>query len=158
VDFSGEQPLPMGGIIKGALSGRMLKPMLNPNPDGIDKIKNLSVKLVKDMMSLKFLSYINKEGFPVLLPTMQAVMKDKGRLIIPLTAYGEELEQIQKGQKCAMFVADLNLSSVLFQGEYQGIEKKGGMRFGIFDIEKVYNSMLPVVGYIYPEEEYKLIH
>ena len=158
VNFSGEQPLPIGGIVKGALWGRAVKPFVKPCSDGVDKIFNLSVKLLKNMMSLKFLSYFDKDEFPRLLPVLQSVMKDRGRVIIPFSAYGEELRQIEKGQKIALFIADLELNSVLLQGEYKGSEKKGGMEYGIFDIEKVYNSMLPVVGYIYPMEEYKLVH
>ncbi len=157
-DFSGKQDLPMGGIIKGALLGKMIKPFVKPSPDGIKKIKGISVKLAKDLTSLKFLSYIDEEGFPVLLPVLQATMKDEGRIYIPLTAYGEEIKKIKPGSKVALFYANLELSSVLFQGYFTGIEKKLGVSYAIFDISKVYNSMVPIPGYIYPMEPYSVVH
>lgn len=157
-EFSGQQALPMGAIIKGALLGKVAKNFIKKSPDKIKKIKGLSLSLVKDMTSLKFLSYIDDAGFPTLVPVIQAVMRDEGRIIIPLTTYKDEISSIKAGAKVAMFYANLELSSVLLQGTFVGVEKKAGVECAIFDIEKVYNSMVPVVGYIYPVEEYKLVH
>lgn len=157
-DYSGEQDLPMGAIVKGALQGKLIKPFVKNCSDGIKKIKGISVKLAKDLSSLKFLSYIDEEGFPVLLPVIQATMKDEGRIIIPLSAYGEEIKKIKPGSKIAMFYVNLELSSVLFQGYFGGIGKKLGVEYAIFDISKVYNSMVPIPGYIYPMEPYRTVH
>lgn len=157
-DFSGQQDLPMGGIIKGALLAKMIMPFVKPSPDGIKKIKGISIKLAKDLTSLKFLSYIDEDGFPVLLPVLQASMKDEGRIIIPLTAYGKEIKKIKIGSKVALFYANLELSSVLFQGYLTAIKKTLGVEYAIFDISKVYNSMVPIPGYIYPMEPYTTVH
>ncbi|MDD4316369.1 MAG: hypothetical protein PHC84_04350 [Clostridia bacterium] len=157
-DFSGQQDLNMGAIIKGALQGKFIKPFVKPCPDGIKKIKGLSLRLAKDMTSLKFLSYIDEEGFPIILPVIQAVMKDEGRIIIPLSVGGDEIKKLKSGAKLAMFYANLELSSVLLQGYFAGISKKLGVEYAVFDIHKVYNSMVPVVGYIYPMEPYRTVH
>lgn len=156
-EYSNGQGLEMGKIIKGALLGSIIKPFVKGCPDKVKKIKGLSKTLVKDMTSLKFLSYVD-DGYPVLFPVIQAVMKDEGRIIIPLTTQEEKLKKIPKGAKVAMFYANLELSSVLLQGEFAGIEKKLGLEYAIFDIQKVYNSMVPIVGYIYPMEPYKIVH
>jgi hypothetical protein len=55
---------------------------------------------------------------------------------------------IPNGSKVAMFVANFSLVSLMIQGTW--IKTKKG---GIVNIEKVYNSMLPVPKYIYPHEE-----
>lgn len=156
-EYSKGQNLEMGKIIKGALLGSIIKPFVKGCPDGIKKIKGLSKTLAKDMTSLKFLSYVDN-GYPVIFPVIQAVMKDEGRIIIPLTAQREQLKKIPNKAKVAMFYANLALSSVLFQGEFVGIEKKLGVSYAIFDIQKVYNTMVPIVGYNYPMENYKLVH
>lgn len=158
VDYSGEQKLPMKAIIKGVLAGRMAKPFIKPCQEKDEKINGLSVKLAKDMSSLKFLSYIDEQGYPVLLPVVQSFMKDQGRMIIPLTTSRQEIKNIKENSKVAMFLANLDLASVLLQGVFRGVKKTVGVEHAIFDIEKVYNSMVPVVGYIYPKQPYELIH
>jgi len=158
IDFSGKQSLPLGGIIFGWLGGLLAKSFIKGCPDGVDKIENLSVKLAKNPTAPKFLSYIDADGYPQIIPVVQSVLKDKGRLLIPHSAYAGELASIPIGAKASMFLVNLDLTSVLFQGVYSGVEKRLGATYGIFDIEKVYNSMVPIPGYIYPMEEYKLIH
>ncbi|NLD26337.1 MAG: pyridoxamine 5'-phosphate oxidase family protein [Acholeplasmataceae bacterium] len=156
--FSGKQNLPMGGIVKGALLGRLIKGGVKPNPDKTEKMRGLTVKLLKDIGSLKFLSYVDEDGFPVIFPIIQAVMKDSGRIFIPMTVYSEHFAKIKPGSKIAVFLANLELSTVLLQGTYQGIDKKLGVKYAIFDVEKIYNSMPPITGYIYPQEEMAIVH
>jgi hypothetical protein len=158
MEFSGKQSLPLGEIVTGWLSGLAVKGLAKGCPDGIDKIGGLSVSLAKNPMAPKFLSYVGEDGYPEMIPVVQSVLKDKGRLLIPHTAYKSALEKIKAGTKAAMFLVDLDLTSVLFQGVYAGKEKKMGVTYGIFDIEKVYNSMVPVPGYIYPMREYQIVH
>lgn len=159
VDYSGMQALPMKGIVKGAFLGRVIKGLIKKSTDKNVKIQNFTQKLAQDLTSLKFLCYEDREGFPVLLPVIQAFMKDKfGRMIIPLTAFKEELSSIPKGAKVALYLANLDLCGVLLQGEYGGVMKTAGMSYAVFDTQKVYNTNLPVVGYIYPQENYKIIH
>jgi hypothetical protein len=156
--FSGKQDLPMGGIIKGALLGRLIKGGVKPCPDRTEKMKGLTVKLLKDIGSLKFLCYIDEDGFPVVFPIVQAVMKDAGRIFIPMTVYAEHFAKIKTGAKIAVFLANLELSTVLLQGTYQGTGKKLGVKYAVFDVEKIYNSLPPITGYIYPEEEMAVVH
>lgn len=158
IDYSGEQSLPMKGIISGALRGRLAKPMIKASECKEKKIKGLSSQLAKDLTSLKFLSFLDDEGYPIILPVIQAFMKDQSRMIIPLTAFGDEIRTIKEGAKAAMFIANMDLASVLFQGTFKGVKKAAGLEYGIFDVEKVYNSMVPIIGYIYPEEQYQIIH
>lgn len=158
VEFSGKNKLPLKAIISGWLRGLAVKGLAKGCADGVDKIKGLSVKLAKNPSAPKFLSYVGENGYPILIPVVQSVLKDKGRLLIPYSAYKEELALIAPMTRASMFLASLDLTSVLFQGIYMGSEKKLGTTYGIFDIEKVYNSMVPIPGYIYPMEEYKLVH
>jgi len=41
--------------------------------------------------------------------------------------------------------------------KFKGFERCRGVNLGIADIEKVYNSMPPKHGYIYPEEKLEAI-
>ncbi|HHX80472.1 MAG TPA: pyridoxamine 5'-phosphate oxidase family protein [Acholeplasmataceae bacterium] len=154
--FSGKQKLPMGKIIKGALQGRLIKPRVNSS--GKEIAKGFTVKLMKAIDSLKFISFVDEDGFPVIIPIIQATMKDRGRMIIPLSVYQEELEKIKPDSKVAVYLANLDLTTVLLQGIFKGIKKNLGVSYGIFDLDKVYNSMPPITGYVYPKEELKVVH
>lgn len=154
--YSGKQKLPMGKILKGALQGRFIKSRVKSSKKEI--AKGFTVKLMKAIDSLKFISFVDEDGFPVIIPIIQATMKDRGRMIIPLSAYQEELEKIKPDSKVAVYLANLDLTTVMLQGTFKGIKKSFGVRYGIFDLEKVYNSMPPITGYVYPEEELKVVH
>lgn len=156
VAFSGKQKLPLGKVLKGAFLGRMIRPGVKSSGKAL--AKGIAVKLMKGISSLKFISFVDEDGYPVILPIIQATMKDKGRMIIPLTPYQEELSKIKADTKVAIYLANLNLTTVLFQGTYKGEFKKCGVKYGIFDIEKIYNSMPPITGYVYPPQEMRVVH
>jgi hypothetical protein len=56
---------------------------------------------------------INEDGYPMILPAIQATMKDGGRMIIPFSAYPEELGKIKPGAKMAAYLANMDLVTVL---------------------------------------------
>lgn len=49
----------------------------------------------------------------MILPAIQATMKDGGRMIIPFSAYSEELGKIKPGAKMAAYLANMDLVTVL---------------------------------------------
>lgn len=157
-EFSGKKKLAMGRIIRGALLGRLIKPLVPRSIDKTEKIKGITAKLLKKIDCLKFISYVDDDGFPVILPIIQALQKDTGKIIIPLTANKEQLKKIKAGSQVAIYIANLELSTVLLQGTYRGIQNRLGLKYGVFDVEMVYNSMPPITGYVYPEAELKLVH
>lgn len=103
--------------------------------------------------NIKFLSYINDEGFPVLVPALQAMAADSGRIVFSAGMYKDELMKIKDGADMAIFGMNLDMEDVLTKGKFKGFTRSRGVRIGVFDIERVYNSMPPVAGYIYPEHK-----
>jgi hypothetical protein len=104
-------------------------------------------------MTLKFLAYIDADGHPVIFPALQGTAADANTLVFPSSPYPELFAQIPAGAKVAVFLANLDLESLLVQGRWSGIKKLGLFSGGIIEIDKVYNSMLPLPRYIYPPEE-----
>jgi hypothetical protein len=51
----------------------------------------------------------------------------------------------------------MGLTSILLQGTWAGVKSYGGVKGAVFEVEKVYNSMLPVGGYVYPKESGKVV-
>jgi hypothetical protein len=49
------------------------------------------------------------------------------------------------------------LTNMLLQGTWTGVKSYGGVKGAVFEVEKVYNSMLPVGKYIYPGEPVKVV-
>jgi|AGTN01.2.fsa_nt_gi hypothetical protein len=114
--------------------------------------------LGKIFAALKFLSVLDKDGYPFFLPVTRSEMGDEGRILIPLPAYGSAIGEIQPGAKAALFLAGMKLLSVLLQGTITGFEKHFGLERAVFDIDKVCNSIVPVTEYIRPEKEYEVVY
>jgi hypothetical protein len=147
---TGPQPLPMNRIIFAAvktmlarsLTGRRLKdPVLNPWTRAFfNKLDNL-----------KFLGYVGADGYPVIIPVIQAQALDSQRLVFSSSAFGAELDQIPPGASLAVFGMALTMEDVLVRGAFQGFHRLAGMRCGVLQVDWVYNSMPPRPMQIYPE-------
>lgn len=151
VDITEKQKLNMASIGYGAALTRALKGSLKK--EGAERILNsFSEELLSKIGSLKFISYIDAEGFPVIIPIIQACPAGNGRIIFSKSCFKEEIKKIPEVAKTAVFGMTLDMEDVLLKGRYSG--SKG---MGTVDIDKVYNSMPPVMGYIYPRQEIKSI-
>jgi hypothetical protein len=152
VAHSGRQPLPMNRIIFAAVQTllarslslhRPAKPALNHWTQGFfNKIDNL-----------KFLAYVGADGYPVIIPLIQAQAQDRGRLIFSTGAFGDELAEIPPFAPVAVFDMALTMEDVLVRGQFQGIRRVAGLPCGVVEIDWVYNSMPPKPMQIYPEVE-----
>lgn len=152
VETSGRESLPMGRIIlsslltkaaKAAFKSGNFKRVLKPWAQG----------LFNRLDSLKFLSYVGSDGFPVIIPLIQCQAADSTRLAFSPIAYGNELKSLEKGMRVAVFGLTMDMEDVLVRGVFGGFEKRRGAALGAVDIDWVYNSMPPKHGQIYPEVE-----
>ena len=145
VDISEKDALPMGAVISNALLTRIKKGAKSGHDNGA--LNRLSRNLADGLATLKFIAAEDEEGFCRITPIVQAASASNGRIAFTPKPYADELAQIKPGQKASVFVMNLSLESVLLKGVY------GGMGKGLctFDIDKVYNPLMPVPGYIYPK-------
>lgn len=118
-------------------------------------LKPFALSIVNRIDSLKFLSYVGPDGYPRLVPVIQCLAADSGRLAFSVTAYNDEIEAIPKGSTVAVFAMTMKMEDILMRGTYNGIRRYRGVRLGTVDITWAYNSMPPVHGQIYPETELK---
>ncbi len=148
VEISEEHNLDMAGVIANAVLNIIIKPFYNKK----SAPKALSVwayKLLKDIASLKFISFTGEDGYPRIYPIVQAQACNKGRIMIPLHPYGKELGALRDGMKVAILGSTLSMENVLVKG----IFSKTGKGLGYVDITRVYNSLPPKHGYIYSAED-----
>lgn len=146
----GRESLPLvqigaaGVLTKLAKSGARKK-----NDGGI--LKPWAEGLFNRFNALKFLSYIDQEGFPVIVPVIQCQAADSTRLAFSTLAYSDELKRLSPGLAVAVFGLTMDMEDVLVRGVFAGFRRTRGIMLGCLDINWVYNSMPPIPGQIYPE-------
>jgi len=143
------QPLPMGRVIRGGLMTRLARGNLaTGNPDRI--LSPWAQGMLGKLDSLKFVSYVGTDGYPAIIPCIQAQAADSRRIAISPLPYGDELRAIPDRTEVALFGMTLDMEDVLLRGTWTGFRRHGVAELAAIDIDWVYNSMPPVMGQIYP--------
>jgi hypothetical protein len=150
IGHSGKHPLPMNQVIVAAVKtligrnlslGKSKKTVMNAWTQAFfNKIDNL-----------KFLCYVDAEGYPVILPVIQAQALDSEHVCYSLGVFTDELKAIPAYTPMAVFSMALSMQDVLVRGTYQGVKRLGGFNCGVVQVDWVYNSMPPKPQQIYPE-------
>jgi hypothetical protein len=149
VETTAAEGLPMGAILLSALKTTLARGAMKRNIGAV--LKPVALSLLDRVDTLKFISYVNPEGFPVIIPLIQCRAADSGRLAFVPSPCGDELAAIPKGSTVAVFAMSLKMEDILVRGVYNGVKRRRGIRLGTIDIEWAYNSMTPAHGQIYPE-------
>lgn len=116
-------------------------------------LKPYGEKLFNSLLTLKFLSFIGRDGFPCLVPFVQCMPLDSRRVVVYARALGQAQSQIETDMEIAVFCLSTTLESMLVRGKFAGYSRRGGVKTGIIDITWVYNSMPPNSDQIYPEKD-----
>ncbi len=154
IEVSRRQRLPLPGIVAGSLKtlvarggarsgrggGRDVSPVLTPWAES----------LFRRLDTLKFLSWIESDGYPTIVPVLQCQAADPGRLVFTPTPFSQDLEALEAGTSVAVFGLSMQIENVLVRGIFTGFRRRRGIRLGHIDLEWAYNSMPPVPGQIYP--------
>jgi hypothetical protein len=154
IDVSVGEKLPLLKIALGFFASKAVKAAAPQNPE--PKMPPYGMKLASSLACLKFAAFVDADGFPRLFPVMQGRTAGGGEdmarnaMVFSAAPYAALLRQIPAGAKAAVFLANLSLESLLLQGRWFNTERDGRLKGSAFEIDKVYNSMLPVGGYIYP--------
>jgi hypothetical protein len=156
VSHTGKTPLPMNKIVFAALR-TMLARTLGRKP-GKQAVLNAWTRAFLDKLdTLKFLSYVGEDGYPLIIPAIQTQSLDAGHVLFSTSVYEHELESIPPGADLSVFGMALTMEDVLLRGKFVGIRRVGGIRTGVVQVDWVYNPMPPVPGQVYPPLELKTI-
>ncbi|MBB6482423.1 pyridoxamine 5'-phosphate oxidase family protein [Spirochaeta isovalerica] len=139
-------PALLPSIITGRMTGLFTAGTRKEKP-----INRWTEKLLNNLSSLSFLSWVDKEGYPVIFPALQLFCRHGNQVLFAPGEYGKEFETIEKGSVVVVYSLSLQMESVLLRGSFSGLRRVAGMKVGIIEIDWVYNSMPPVPGQIYPE-------
>ena len=143
------EKLSMGKIALGAILTRAASWRYAKNSK--QALTHIGKGLFAKIDGLKFIAYFGTDERLRIVPIIQAGPAGTDRVVFSPVPFGKELKTIPAGSKAAIFAVNLKMESVLTKGIYRGC--KGVARLGVFDIERVYNSMPPKNEYIYPRDE-----
>ncbi len=152
IETYGRENLPLMKIVLSSLFTMVARSRAKTNrPDQI--LKPWAYTVFNKLDSLKFLSYVGDDGFPVIIPLIQCQASDSRRLAFSPLAYRDELLSLESGKKVAVFALTLDMEDILIRGIFQGFKRYSGVKLGTVEIDWVYNSMPPQQGQIYPMKE-----
>jgi hypothetical protein len=141
--------LPLASVVKSALLTKMAKgSAAKGNSERL--LSHFGEKLFNGLDSIKFLSFIGDDGFPVIIPVIQCQAADSRRLAFHPGAFGDDLNMLKQGMTLAVFCLTMQMEDVLARGIFNGYSRYRGIKMGTLDIDWVYNSMPPNHGRIYP--------
>lgn len=156
LSHTGKAPLPMNRIIFAAIQ-TMLARAMSRHPDHQPVMNGWTRQFLNKIDNLKFLCYVGADGFPLIIPAIQAQSLDPGHVLFSTSVYPDELQAIPAGAALAIFGMALTMEDVLLRGKYLGIQRAGGVKTGMAEVDWVYNPMPPVAGQVYPPVELKAI-
>ncbi|MBN2146377.1 MAG: hypothetical protein JW726_03270 [Anaerolineales bacterium] len=149
ISQTGKTALPMNQVIFAAIQS-MLARTLGKKPGQVNVLNVWTRALLNKLDSLKFLAYVDPDGYPVIIPAIQTQSLDAQHVLFSTSVYSEELKAIPAGAEMAVFAMSLSMEDVLLRGKYHGIRRLGGVKSGVVEIDWVYNPMPPVQGQVYP--------
>lgn len=146
---SGRHVLPMGKVVRGAIQ-TMIAKTFSARSKSAPVLNLWTRKLLNQFDALKFLAYVDADGYPVIIPVIQAQSKGSDTLIFSAALYHDDLAAIPQAAPVAMLGMTLDMEDVLLRGTFMGLRRVGGVRCGTIKVDWVYNSMPPVPQQIYP--------
>jgi len=149
VEHTGRQPLPMGRVVWAAVQTMLARARAGRRAQR--QVLNLWTRqLMNKLDNLKFLAYAGPDGYPVIVPVIQAMAAGSEQILYSTGAFAEDLLAIPQGETVAVFCMSLQMEDVLMRGEYQGLRTLAGIRCGSVRVNWVYNPMPPKPQQIYP--------
>lgn len=156
VEQRGKEALPMGAIIQAAIKTMVARTLAGKGSG--KKVLNLFThRLIDKMDNLKFLAYIDKDGYPFIIPVIQSQTAGSDRVIFASSVYTEDLKAIPTGANVAFFCMSFEMQTMLLRGKYRGVRNIGGFECGEMEVDWVYSPMPPKAEQIYPPQKLEAV-
>jgi len=149
VEQTGKQPLPMSTIIQAAIKTMVAKTLAGKG-SGKQILNLFTRKLLDKIDNLKFLAYVDGDGYPVIIPVIQTQSAGTDRVIFSSSVYSADLKAIPQDATVALFCMSFEMQTVLLRGAFKGIRNIGGFECGEMEVNWVYSPMPPKMEQIYP--------
>ena len=149
VDISAKRKLEIPKIAVKEIGCVLAKPFLSYKTKE-SVLRPYARDLFNGLGNPKFLSYVDEEGYPVVVPAIQAQEVGTGTIVLSDGPYKDDFKGLKPGMRVAMMAVSTAMESVVIKGEFAGF--KGGL--GRIKIDRVYNSIPPISRYIYPYDDF----
>ena len=141
----------MGQVVVTASIKTIAAKTLAPDKGGQPVLNDWTRQLIAKLDNLKFIAYVDADGFPQLIPVIQAQPDGKERIIFSTAAFGDDLKHIPAAATIALFCMSFRMETVLLRGTFAGIRRRAGLECGGLQVNWVYSCMPPKSMVIYPE-------
>ena len=140
--------LNMPGVISNAIRVMAMKPFFAG--DRSKKVmRPWTQKFMNGLITLEYIAYMGEDGFPKIVPIIQAQSASSSRIFFTKAPYSEMLSDLKDGARCAIYGFSLDMEATLLKGFYHDAP----MNTGYVEIDKIYNTAPPITGYVYPEKK-----
>jgi len=147
VEQSGRAALPMGRVVAASLQTMAARAVRRPAGEAMN---TWTRALLNKLGNLKFLATVDGDGYPCIVPVIQAQAAGAGEVFFAASVFGEDLKAIPRGVPAALLGMSLRMEDVLLRGEYRGLRRVAGQRCGVLQVDWVYNPMPPTPQQVYP--------
>ncbi len=154
IQQTGKEPLPMNQVVFAAIKSVIAR-ILSPEKCAEKVLNSWTRGLIDKLDNLKFLSYVDADGYPIIIPLIQAQTAGNSEVIFSISAYSEEIKKIPDGVTVSFFAMSFSMEDVLLRGKYTGLSRRAGVLCGSLNVDWVYSPMPPVAGQVYPPVEMK---
>lgn len=146
VDIEGPAPLPLAGValasVATALKARAARPRSSE-----PVLPPFAVSILDALASLNFLAFVDADGFPRIVPVLQARSAGTSRIVFTPGPWGAELAAMPQGAAAAVFSMNLGMEGFFARGQFLGCVKRGLL--GV-DLDYLYNAMPSLHGQVWP--------
>jgi len=156
IEQLGKEPLPMGNIIQAAIKTIVAKTLAGKG-SGKEVLNLFTRKLIDKINNLKFLAYLDKDGYPFIIPVIQAQTAGSDRAIFASSVYRDDLKAIPQDATVAFFCMSFEMQTVLLRGIFRGFQSIGGIECGSIDVNWVYSPMPPKSEQVYPAKRLEAV-
>ncbi len=105
---------------------------------------------LRALQTLKFLSWIDADGYPTIAAAVPAMPAGTGRVVVAAAGNRSRLLDLPPGGQVALFALNLQMESVLLGGTLSAFRGPPGAELAALQVERVYNSMPPKQGPVWP--------
>ena len=156
IEQLGKEPLPMGNIIQAAIKTMVAKTLAGKG-SGKEVLNLFTRKLIDKINNLKFLAYLDKDGYPFIIPVIQAQTAGSDRAIFASSVYRDDLKAIPQDATVAFFCMSFEMQTVLLRGIFTGFQSIGGIECGSIDVNWIYSPMPPKSEQVYPAKKLEAV-
>ena len=151
-ELSEMQKLNLPAIIANALRVMAMKPFFAG-----DKSKKVmrpwTEKFMSGLITLEFLGYMGEDGYPKIVPIVQAQSASSSRIFFTKAPYSDMMKDLKDGQRVAIYGFSLDMEATHMNGVYH----EGPTGTGYVEIDRMYSTAVPVSGEIYPEVKHEAV-